>query len=238
MLRVLGVVLSVGLADSLNPSSVAPALYLASGECSVKDLIEFTAAIFATYFVGGAILVFGPGQALLALVPHPSATTRYILEVLAGAVLLVAAAYLWRRREKLGQRKLPEPSPGGRSAAKLGFTITIVELPTAFPYFAAIAAIVGSGYGPLAQLFFIGVYNVCFVLPLLAIIGVVVVAGEDAARILRRARDWLQRHWPQLLAAVALVAGAAALVLGVTGLISGVGGPVGRFSKHLRHVIT
>ena len=45
------------------------------------------------------------------------------------------------------QREPPEFDAEGRSSALLGATITAVELPTAFPYFAAIAAIVGSGLG-------------------------------------------------------------------------------------------
>ena len=32
MLRLIGLVVSIGLADSLNPTTLAPALYLASGE--------------------------------------------------------------------------------------------------------------------------------------------------------------------------------------------------------------
>lgn len=238
MLRALGVVLSIGLADSLNPSTVAPGLYLASSRCAMRDLIQFTATVFGIYFLGGAILVFGPGQALLALVPHPTPTARYILELLAGVVLLIAGAYVWRRRERLQRRKLPEPQAGRRSAAMLGATITVVELPTAFPYFAAIAAIVGSGAGPLGRLVLLAIYNACFVLPLLVIIAVVAIAGDDAVRILLRARDWLQHHWPQLLAGVALVGGVFILVLGVTGLTGQAGGPVGHISTKLRHAIT
>ncbi len=32
MLRLIALVVSIGLADSMNPSTVVPALYLASGE--------------------------------------------------------------------------------------------------------------------------------------------------------------------------------------------------------------
>ena len=47
----------------------------------------------------------------------------------------------------------PRSIPKGKSSAILGATIRAVELPTAFPYFAAIAAIVGSGLDPAKQFF-------------------------------------------------------------------------------------
>jgi hypothetical protein len=42
-----------------------------------------------------------------------------------------------------------------------------VELRTAFPYFAAIAAIVGSGIGTSRQIALLVLFDVCFVLPLI-----------------------------------------------------------------------
>lgn len=238
MLRVLGLVLSVGLADSMNPSTVAPALYLATGEASLRELIQFTLGVFWVCFVGGGILVFGPGQALLALVPHPSATTRYILELIAGTVMLAGGLLVWRRREPLRRKSLPDAPKGRRGSAMLGATIALVELPTAFPYFAAIAAIVGSGLGITGRLVMLAIYNVCFVAPLLAIIATVAIFGEDAGRILQRARDWLQRHWPELVSGLAVVAGAFILALGVTGLTSAGHGPLARFSRRLRRTLT
>ena len=73
----------------------------------------------------------------------------------------------------------------------LGATITAIELPTAFPYFAAIAAVVGSGVGVGRQLFLIVLFNVCFVLPLVAIVVTLTVAGDAAKQPLAAARRWL-----------------------------------------------
>jgi cytochrome c biogenesis protein CcdA len=237
VLRLLGVVISIGLADSMNPSTIAPGLYLASGRHPRSALIQFTLGVFGVNFVGGAIVALGPGQALLALVPHPSATTRYILELVAGVVMLIAAVVLWQRRGRLSQRQLPSPSAQGKSSAMLGATIAAIELPTAFPYFAAIAAIVGSGLGPGRQIIALAVYNTCFVLPLILMILTITIARDQAGRILNRARELLQRHWPALLAGLALVAGAFVLALGVTGLTSGTPGTVGRLSRRFRRAI-
>ena len=42
--------------------------------------MQFTVGVFAVYFAGGAVFLLGPGQALLALVPHPGHTARYVVE--------------------------------------------------------------------------------------------------------------------------------------------------------------
>lgn len=238
MLRLIGLAISIGLADSINPSTIAPGLYLALGERPRGALIQFTLAVMAVNFAGGAAIALGPGQALLALVPKPGPTARYVAETVAGAVMLVAAAVLWRRRQRLSQRELPAPSPQGKSALLLGLTISAVELPTAFPYFAVIAAVVASGLGPIHQLIALALYNIAFVLPLMLMVVVITIAPDRSAEILKRARNWLQRWWPTLLAALALVAGVFVTTLGVTGLAGHYPGNVGRLSRRLRRSIT
>ena len=118
----------------------------------------------------------------------------------------------------------------------LGATITIVELPTAFPYFAVIAAIVGSGLGPARQLFLVLIFNVCFVLPLLAIVAVLTFGGERTDRLLAVGRDFLQRRWPVVLSVVAVVAGVFVIGLGVTGL-TGTRQHVKHITKDLTHKV-
>ncbi len=238
MLRLIGLVVSIGLADSMNPSTIAPGLYLAMGRGARSGLIQFTLTVFAVNLVGGAVIALGPGEALLAIVPKPGATARYILETVAGVVMLIGAVVLWRRRKVLARRELPTPKSEGRSAILLGLTISAVELPTAFPYFAVIAAVVGSGFGPPRQLFLLALYNVAFVLPLILMILVLTFAPDHAERIIIRSRDLLQRHWPVVLAGLALLAGAFVTTIGITGLTGRQHGTVGRVSRQLRRSIT
>jgi cytochrome c biogenesis protein CcdA len=238
VLRLLGIVVSIGLADSMNPSTIAPGLYLALGERGRSGLIQFTLGVVAVNFVGGAVIALGPGQVILHLVPHPHATARYILETIAGVVLLISAAVLWIKRRSLRRRALPSPSGEGKSAFLLGVTISAVELPTAFPYFAAIAAIIGSGLGTLRQLIALALYNVAFVLPLILMIIVLEFADDKAKQIIESVRDWLQKHWPTLVAALALVAGVFVTLLGVTGLALGQHNTVGRLSRRFRRSIS
>lgn len=238
MLRLLGLVVSIGLADSMNPSTIAPALYLASGRHPRRDVAEFTASVFAVYLVGGLIILLGPGQLLLALVPHPGRHLAYVLEIIAGVAMVTAAVFLWGYRDRLSRPKERKRfNTRGRSGAVLGATITAVELPTAFPYFAAIAAIVGSGFGVIRQVIFLVIFNVCFIAPLMGIVLTLTLAGDDAQRVLQNGRRKLEAHWPAVLSVVALVAGVFVILLGATGLASLQHGDFGQAARRLRHFL-
>jgi cytochrome c biogenesis protein CcdA len=217
MLRLIGIVISIGLADSINPTTVAPALYMAAQPFPRRPLAQFTAGVFIVYFVGGSLIAVGPGQLVLSLVPKPDLVTRHMLEVLAGVVLLAVAALLWAHRDRLGQKQLPSFSSQGRASWLLGATIMAVELPTAFPFFGALAAIEGSGVDLTRKIFLIFLFVVCFVTPMLAMLGLLTFAGPRAQIELAKLSAFLQRRWPVLLAVAAVVGGLITIGLGATG---------------------
>jgi cytochrome c biogenesis protein CcdA len=199
--------------------------------------VQFTAAVFAVYFLGGLIIALGPGELLLALVPKPGRHLGFVLEIVAGGAMLTASAFLWGYRQHLSKRDPPEIKADRRSGAILGATITAVELPTAFPYFAAIAAVVGSDLDVIRQVFLLVVFNLCFVAPLLGIVATLTFAGDDAKRLLARGREFLERRWPVVLAVLALAAGIFVTLLGVTGLAATHHNDFGTFSRRLRGLL-
>jgi cytochrome c biogenesis protein CcdA len=99
-------------------------------------------------------------------------------------------------------------------------SIIIVELPTAFPYFAVIAAILGSGAALPGRLATLVIYNVCFVLPLIAIFATLITSGNQAQRSLEMRRNKLQTRWPAALAGLLLAAGTLVIALASIGLAS------------------
>lgn len=217
MLRLMGIVISIGLADSLNPSTLAPALYLSAQPRGRNALVQFTSGVFLVYCVGGLLIALGPGELILSLIPHPSLVVWHVVEVLAGVALLVVAGLLWIHRDRLGDKQLPTFSSKGRASWLLGATIMAVELPTAFPYFAALTVIVGSPHGIPGKVFLILLFNVCFVMPQLVIIAGLTVAGDRFEVRLIRLSASLQRRWPVLVAVVAVIAGLITIGLGATG---------------------
>ena len=139
VLRLLGLVVSIGLADSLNPSTIGPAMYLSTEPHPRRTVLQFTAGVFVVFFLGGAVLTIGPGQALLRLIPHPGPTVTYVAETVVGVAMLIASLVLWRLRRRPGHRKSSKSSessesrPRARSPFVLGVTTAAVELLTAVP---------------------------------------------------------------------------------------------------------
>jgi cytochrome c biogenesis protein CcdA len=233
VLRLMGIVISIGLADSINPTTIGPALYFATGERGRGRVAEFTLAVFAVNFVGGAAIAVGAGQLISSLIPHPHHHLAYIVEMAVGAAMIAVGAVLWRHRKRLADRDPPAFDPHGRSSWLLGASITAVELPTAFPYFAAIAAIVGADTGPARAIVLIVLFNVCFVLPLLIVVATMTFAPDQAERLLTAGRTYLQRRWPTVLAVVAFVAGVFVVLLGATGIAAS----HSAFIRRLRHTL-
>ena len=209
MLKILALVVTVALGDSLNPSTIGPALFNASGKRARVAVLEFTLAVFVVHFLGGAILLLGPGHLLLSLVNKLAPTTRDALELAAGLALLLAGTVIWHQRYRLAQKKLPSPNPGRKSSMLVGATIIAIELPTAFPYFAAITAILGAADDTPAQLSLLAVYNLCFILPLIGVLITLLLAGDRADGRLTRAREITERRWPEAFAAVLFALGLA-----------------------------
>src|SRR5260370_29843050 len=99
MLALVALVVSVGIVDSLNPSTIGPALYLVTAPNGVRCLAGFTAGILAVAFAGWLALTLGPGQAILAAVPRPShEETHEIGMSLAALTLAVSPGLLVKRR--------------------------------------------------------------------------------------------------------------------------------------------
>ena len=217
MLGLTLLVLSIGVADSLNPSTVGPALYIALREDATRRLAGFTAGVFGVYLLGGIARALGPARAL----PHPGHHTRHLLEAGLGGGLVLFAAAMWLARERVARHLAREQDRVGQSSLLLGAGIMLIELPTSFPYFAAIAAIVASRRSALTEIALLVLFNVAFIAPLVAILVLRSFAGERGMRSLRAARAWVNRHAPVLLPLLILVIAVALLLVGGLGLATG-----------------
>src|SRR5689334_1899474 len=92
----------------------------------------------------GIVFVAGPGQLILGILPHPNENAKHLLEAIGGLALIGLAVVLWKGGESLTDRIPTGESAGRRSSFAVGAAIMAVELPTALPYFAALAPIIGS----------------------------------------------------------------------------------------------
>ncbi len=120
MFHVLAVVVLIALGDSVNPSTIGPALYLGTTEHPKRQVTGFLIGLLAVNFLGGVAILLGPGQFLLSLVPKPTPTAKHVLQILGGLALLTLAAVLWFRRRALARHELPTLAGRHRSSVALG----------------------------------------------------------------------------------------------------------------------
>jgi cytochrome c biogenesis protein CcdA len=210
----IALIASVAALDSVNPSTLGPALFMAAGQRPRRDVAAFAVGVLGVSAAGGLALLFGPGRAVLANIATPSPRTQHLVEAATGAALIGAAALLWLLRHPLGRRLSETHGRAGGSAFVVGATIMAVELPTAFPYFAGLLAIVESRRAAVTEVALVLLYNFVFVAPLVALLALVAVGGQVGKSIARRARLGLEAHAKTLAPATLGVIGAVLLAIG------------------------
>jgi cytochrome c biogenesis protein CcdA len=211
--KLVAAIILIALPDSVNPSLILTALFLAGGPRPRRSTVVFTVAAMATTFVGGLAVALGLGDLVLSLLPKPSAILKDTITAGAGAVLMIGGLVLWLRRERAVARVHADRAPD-RAAAVLGVGIAGVELLSALPYFAAIALIVGADVPDAHRVILLLLYNVVYALPLIMIAAVTACAEPTAQRLLTPVTAWLMRRWPALTASLSLIVGIALVVYG------------------------
>ena len=198
--------LALALVDSINPSAIVVTLYLLSGGRMPAQIVVYVAAIFVTYLTFGVMMMAGIDALLPSLGIIASGRVGLIVQGLIGLTMLVYAI-----RAPTAAKSAPRTEPSSSSYAALavlGVTVTTMELPTALPYFGAIALLTAADL-PMAQwLPLLVLYNAIFVLP-----PVVLLAGHTAfgTRLDARYTNLRER----------LQAGARETMLWIFGLVGG-----------------
>jgi cytochrome c biogenesis protein CcdA len=209
---------SIGLVDSLNPSTVVPALYLASGPAPARRALEFALGVVAVNLVGGIALLYGPGRLAIDALPDPGRRATHLIELGLGVCALIAALAVWLRRSRVEQWSARSPGSGNRAALTSGVVIAAVELPTAVPYFAAIAAVGDARVRVVIAVALLALFNLAFIAPVLAIALLGRVTGGAATGGIERFRQGILTHLGGVLAVLLLLLGLGLLGVGALGL--------------------
>lgn len=243
MLALTLLVVSIAIADSINPSTIVPALWQA-GAPRGRGLASFTLGVFVVYLAGGLVLAFGPGPALIDAFHHVGGPVEHALQAAGGVIAFAFAVALWRARARsrggagvcagAGAGAGEGASGGGGAGAErqlrrcttrasafaFGAGIMAVELPTAFVYFGAISAILAAQAAAALRLALLVTYNAIFITPLLAILALRLLSGERADPWLATGERWLRGAGQLALAALSATAGVALVAIGVIGLVA------------------
>lgn len=210
-------VVAIALPDCVNPSLIGGELFFAIGPQPRRRTAAFAIGAWTVTFAFGVAFALGLGDLILSFLPTPGATVKYALITAAGLMLVLGGIVIWIRRNALTsepERRTPHGSPALIGAGIAGF-----ELLTAFPYFAAIALIAGSGVSAVGKLSLLALYCIVYTLPLLLIAAVFALMGHRAERLLRPVGDWLLAHWPVIVGPLTAAIGIAVLTFGVVQLV-------------------
>jgi cytochrome c biogenesis protein CcdA len=211
--------IGLALLDALNPFSIAAQAFLLSTDRPVARGLAFVLGTFAIYLLCGVALLEGWIVVLQSLLPSLPPWVPGGLEVGAGAAALAAGVYTWRQ---VAQGK-PTPSPSNLSVlATIAFAVvsTLSDLPTAIPYFAAASQIAASDSGAVTRYAWLFIYNLIYVAPLVAMLGLRVGLGDRTAAILRRVRTAVDWSVAKLLPPLLMLAGVALLGDGALRLVA------------------
>lgn len=197
----------LGLLDALNPFSIAAAAYLIGTPRPVPRTIAFILGTFVTYLIGGIGLTRGLVEVIELLLPRLPLWSLPAGELLLGAICVIGAVYLWVRAAR-GTALTPPKNLG--IAATLAFAIatTVSDMPTALPYFAAVAHIAARGEGWASEVGWLTLYNLLYVSPMLLLLKLHLTLGQRAARLFGRVQAAIDWTFAKLMPPLTLAFGA------------------------------
>jgi len=215
-------VLLLAVVDSINPSAIVVTLYLLStaGSRALAQVVVYIAAIFITYLLLGVLMVLGIESLLPWVGGILRGRTGFIVQSVVGLVLLIYSLTA-RSANRDSSPAVARPSASTYAAlVMLGVSVTAMELPTAMPYFAAIALISSAGLPLHVWAPLLGIYNVIFVLPPIALLVGHLVLQDRLAESYAALRQRLESGARETMLWVAGLVGGALFVTGVIELLA------------------
>jgi cytochrome c biogenesis protein CcdA len=213
---VLPAILALAAGDSVNPASITGAIYLA-GSGQAARLRIFILGVYSTYLLFGLALTLGPAAALRSAIAGTSTIFEPMVEVAVGGLLVGIGIRACRQRHSTRAQTAQVAPPHTRSGLALGVAATLADLPTAGPLLIAITLLAGANVNVWAQAAALGLYNVVYVSPLLAVAFAHALSARSAGATTGRRRGLLART--HAVAALCLAVGAVIGCEGITALV-------------------
>lgn len=213
----------IALLDSTSiiPLCIVVLVILLGGPSPLVRSAALLAGIFVTYLACGVLILFGLQSVFDAVntyalkVWQDPNTEELIFQILIGLVLGALGLRMALKREEKAGKKPPAGMTAGQ-AFLAGAGMTIVGLPGAVPYLAAIDLILRSDLTTGQEVMVLIVYNVVFILPLVAIAAVSLALGDRSKRLLDGIRGFFDT-WGKRIIVILM------LLLGVVLVLDGVG---------------
>lgn len=212
MLELLTILTPIAVLDSVSivPLCIVVMVVLLAGPRPVVRSLSFIFAIFVVYLACGMLVLLGLESALHELRAYTvrlwqsPETEELILQIVIGIVLCAVGLRMAFRGRKVAAKRVT----GGMTTAQAfaaGAGLTIVGLPGAVPYLAAIELVLREHLGLKREIVALAYYNAVFVAPLGALVVLHLALGERGRGALEQTRRLLDT-WGQRVLVVLLVA--------------------------------
>lgn len=220
--------LLLALADALNPATIATMMIILPIVKEKWHSLIFITGTFLVYFITGIIVFIGVDKYLKSFIT--GIADRYsmhvgVIELLLAAIIITIAII---QTIKLINRIIKkEPSKNDYMAAVvkmvnpsalviLAVSSTLMDIPTAIPYFGFIGILTNSGTSLSLSIFLFIVYCLIYVLPMIILyLMFTLIQGERFNRIESGFRSFINTVSEYLLPVILLVLGVLLIVDGV-----------------------
>ena len=187
--------LGLALVDSTSLGTIGVPIFLTVARTPVRRVVLYLATITVFYFVVGVALLLGINSALTVIGSVFESRAALIVQLLAGAALIVLS-FRFDARKRAGRPKRSWEPKNGSAISMVGLALTagIVEITSMVPYIAAIGMLIGSDLSTLARIGIIAGYTTVMALPALALLGLSRIGAPWVDRLLERAGTWIERN--------------------------------------------
>ena len=177
----------LALLDTLSPATLGVTVYLllTEKEKLTKRLLVYLLTVAGFYFAIGVSLMLGLAFLLESIsVVFQNRIVSWTVFIF-GAILFIASFYVPTKKNS----ELPSPkSKSILSMVVLGFTTSLIEVGTAFPYFAAIGIMTTSNLSWMEWSSILAGYNFIMVLPSLLLFLFYLLIGRKMQKPLKKLR--------------------------------------------------
>lgn len=211
--------LLLALLDSLNPITIAGAVFLLLTPRPVPRTVTFIVGACLAYFAGGALLYLGLGAVFERVLGYLSGAWVHVLLVGVGVALVAAAVWM--------ERSPPREGSSGKGRIKglhpavtflIGANVTASDLPTAFPLIAGVERMTSAGLETPAALAALAFYVLVYALPLLLLLaGYLLLRGRSTTFL--QAAERAMNRWSRPVTIGTLYLLGALLVLNSGGYL-------------------
>lgn len=212
-------IIGLGIADALNPFSIAAMAFLLTTDKPFERGATFIIGTLLVYFPGGIALLQGWTAVLKSILPSLPAWVLPAAYIISAIACFGFAFYLyWQTRSADGKLKTAPSNLSLMATLIFAIASTLSDLPTALPYFAAVNAISGVSTDLTHQLSLLAFYNLVYISPLILMLMISVLAGTKTKASLEKVRSAVDWSFAHLLPPVIALLGAYLFAKGL-GLI-------------------